>query len=313
MKLQGLKQLKDYWTRQRLISELEMIVIHLNINADITEFNTLHKTSFTSLEDLTQLLLNKQCETQLEPFIILKLLSKQNEVKKQFIKECTTQLVYPLILGMVSIAMMIFYVLGLSTMISDMVVGYSVDVSSIWIFQRIFVLIITALLLLIVILSTVLCLRKSLWPLIRVGMFRKQSLIKIICTLSFVEDLMVLRDENLPWQKSVEQINKLNINSIKKWQSYAVLTHLESGESFQTAFDAAYFDMTLSRQIRYTDSLDNIDEMLQRYCLMSRALCSRMIKRQTDKVKLVIYLLVIVVVVAFYSALMVPMKIMEVL
>ena len=245
--------------------------------------------------------------------VIVKPVHEENKLLLEILSMLIKPLVYPLIVLLFCVLLMAYFVFGLSHMIQGMLADFSVDLSQLTMIKLMFSAVIGIVVILIIVLLLLLILyrKQKVWIWILASKWSK--VFRIVNTIRFINVSINMFEITNDTRYALIEIKSIFDKSILSWLTYHIHSKLEVGLFLYESFDSHTFDETLSMMLLQCQFEDKVMEVFRDYKEHSKEVIRKEIQTGSRIIMLLAYIAVALTLYGFYTALMIPMKIMEVL
>lgn len=306
-------RLKELWQNYQLRQNFESVLIYVKMRLDIDQINTKLKTNFNSVYDLYSTVYPLTRKSTQDTFKITTAIHKEQKFMNKIVTKMLKPITYPLIIQILCILLMIYFSLSLKGLVVSMLSDFNSDLTQIYGITTIFHTILWIYFLFIVLIITCLFSYQSHKVWFWIVATRYSKVFKRVNTIRFVNLFLDVYSVTLDTKTTLLEMRNIYENTCLSWLVYHVTNSLERGEYLFNAFDSLYFDETLSMMLVQCNLNDNILTAFEEYQIYSETLLMKSFSSGGRLLMIISYLLVGVTLLGFYTALMLPMKILEVL
>lgn len=307
MKSRISKNLKDTLRRNKIRSLLPHLIEMINFGIPFEKCNQMLDLQVENLGSLIELFMGESF-VDLNDYGVLRLKVEIYELNSFIIKKIATSLMYPLGLILTAFFLMVFYVYGFSNALTTMLDSFqSINSPLYYASSKTFIFLVIFAFFLIVLFSIIFSLNISLGRLV---LSKFCSSFRVYNTLIYIKSLAILTTYYGKFLDSIDTLSRFPKGSHIFWLNSVIKNNLGENSLLLMELDRNVYDSNLRYFIRNTTEIDlkNLNEMYRKYAMKS---LENGIKKFSMVMKFIGIVMVLMVIVVYYNALMMPLRIME--
>lgn len=251
----------------------------------------------------------------LPPLHTLSFLNQYESFSKSLFKDIIKEMLYSFVLLLMGLGISMFFIYRFEPSIRGLLEDYEANLGMLnrykWILQIGLGFFVGILLLTLIILFLVQS--KDLKIMFTVYILRFQSIFKYIISYKYATMLLLFLQFDMKTSDMILFLRTASVGDVNKWLSYHIDVQLQEGKSFDEALHPGYFDQTMIDFLSLGYHHQDVKGYLKRYCDMMHIRIKNDIKRIGVFIKTLVFAYLIMIVAIFYSALYMPLQLMEVL